>query len=263
MAGRDLTAGVQCRGSAPLDLTKGLNAISQDLDQIVYRMKMLGFNAVRLPMTFDRVWGLGQVWLMARHLSIPEKSLANVSAVHSCHAHHGRVMHMSLIGCNSCLVPVLHTGASKEVLLNRQLRLPCHAFVLTMLKDNHACVTQHDIFTAVKCSPNHIFDCSLSCSSGDMSILAGATLKLYLQAPLNLTRKCVVPSVNDIERTLIPPRLPQLPLAQNTKELPQAPPDVEGGICNADMPDDTTVNRYLWVIQRFVEQVRPLLLLAG
>lgn len=43
------------------DLTKGLNAISQDVDQIIYRMKMLGFNSVRLPMTFDNVWGLGQV----------------------------------------------------------------------------------------------------------------------------------------------------------------------------------------------------------
>ena len=42
-------------------MTQGLNAISQDLDQIVYRMKMLGFNSIRLPMTFDNTWGLGQV----------------------------------------------------------------------------------------------------------------------------------------------------------------------------------------------------------
>ena len=28
--------------------------------QVVYRMKMLGFNAIRLPFAFDDHWGLAQ-----------------------------------------------------------------------------------------------------------------------------------------------------------------------------------------------------------
>ena len=49
------------RGTAPLDLTKGTNSLSQDLDAVLYRMKMLGFNSIRLAFTFDNTWGLGQV----------------------------------------------------------------------------------------------------------------------------------------------------------------------------------------------------------
>ena len=38
----------------------------------MYRMKMLGFNAIRLPMTFDNTWGLGQV---LAHSHVPAANL--------------------------------------------------------------------------------------------------------------------------------------------------------------------------------------------
>lgn len=44
-----------------MDLTKGTTALSQDFNMIVWRMKMLGFNAIRLPFIFDSHWGLGLV----------------------------------------------------------------------------------------------------------------------------------------------------------------------------------------------------------
>ena len=34
------------------NMTGGSNAISRDLGMVIYRMKMLGFNAIRLPFTF-------------------------------------------------------------------------------------------------------------------------------------------------------------------------------------------------------------------
>eukprot|EP00884_Botryococcus_braunii_P018123 jgi/Botrbrau1/4995/Bobra.0396s0021.1 len=42
------------------NLTGGKTAVARDWKQIVYRMKMLGFNAIRLPFSFDDVNGLGQ-----------------------------------------------------------------------------------------------------------------------------------------------------------------------------------------------------------
>ncbi len=40
------------------NMTYGNDAISRDLGQVIYRMKMLGFNAIRLPFTFA---GLAEV----------------------------------------------------------------------------------------------------------------------------------------------------------------------------------------------------------
>lgn len=80
-------------------------------------------------------------------------------------------------------------------------------------------------------------------------------IQCCMQAPVvPLTRKCVVPSPADIEKTLVPPAFPNLPLAKSS-ELPQAPPDVPGGICNADLPTTSTLERYVWVVKQFVEQV--------
>jgi hypothetical protein len=42
------------------NLTAGKTAIGRDWKQIVYRIKMLGFNAIRLPFSFDDINGLGQ-----------------------------------------------------------------------------------------------------------------------------------------------------------------------------------------------------------
>lgn len=42
------------------NLTGGDDANSRDLGHVIYRMKMLGFNAIRLPFTFA---ALAKVWL--------------------------------------------------------------------------------------------------------------------------------------------------------------------------------------------------------
>lgn len=42
-------------------LNQGTSDQSLDMGEVIYRMKMLGFNAIRLPMSFDNHWGLGQV----------------------------------------------------------------------------------------------------------------------------------------------------------------------------------------------------------
>ena len=34
------------------NMTGGSNSMSRDIGEIIYRMKMLGFNAIRLPFTF-------------------------------------------------------------------------------------------------------------------------------------------------------------------------------------------------------------------
>ena len=49
------------RFTAPANLREGTSSVSQDIADVIFRMKMLGFNAIRLPMTFDNHWGLGQV----------------------------------------------------------------------------------------------------------------------------------------------------------------------------------------------------------
>ena len=49
------------RFTAPANLREGTTGVTQDITDIIFRMKMLGFNAIRLPMTFDNHWGLGQV----------------------------------------------------------------------------------------------------------------------------------------------------------------------------------------------------------
>ena len=72
--------------------------------------------------------------------------------------------------------------------------------------------------------------------------------------PIPLTRECVVPPAAAIEQSLVPPSFPSLPLAASN-DLPQASPAVQGDICNFGMPADSTLDRYIWVIQQFVEQV--------
>lgn len=38
--------------AAPGNLSKGYDSLSQDFDTIVWRLKQLGFNAIRLPFSF-------------------------------------------------------------------------------------------------------------------------------------------------------------------------------------------------------------------
>lgn len=44
--------------AAPENLTEGVDALSQDFKQIVYRQKQLGFNSIRLAFTFDDLFGI-------------------------------------------------------------------------------------------------------------------------------------------------------------------------------------------------------------
>ena len=122
------------------NLSAGPDAVSNDFEQIVYRMRMLGFNSVRLPFAFDKVWGLGQP-------------------------------------------PISYTGA------------------------------------------------------------------------------CDVPSPTAIERTLTPSSAAQTNRTTSKNTLPPvAPPEVANGICNAELPSDSTYNRFLWVVNYFISQVGYLLL---
>ena len=43
------------------NLKAGADSTSSDIGQVIYRMKMLGFNAIRLPFTFA---GLAQVCVL-------------------------------------------------------------------------------------------------------------------------------------------------------------------------------------------------------
>jgi hypothetical protein len=49
------------------NLTGGTDANSRDLAHVIYRMKMLGFNAIRLPFTFA---ALAKVRAALEHLLI-------------------------------------------------------------------------------------------------------------------------------------------------------------------------------------------------
>ena len=41
-----------CRWTMIGNLKAGADSASSDIGQVIYRMKMLGFNAIRLPFTF-------------------------------------------------------------------------------------------------------------------------------------------------------------------------------------------------------------------
>ena len=66
-----LTKTSVCRFTAPANLREGTSSVSQDIADVIFRMKMLGFNAIRLPMTFDNHWGLGQVSKCEQKRALP------------------------------------------------------------------------------------------------------------------------------------------------------------------------------------------------
>lgn len=80
--------------------------------------------------------------------------------------------------------------------------------------------------------------------------------------PTALTRSCSVPSTNSLDDSMQPPSYPDLPLAASNK-LPQSPPTVTDGICNYNMPADSTLARFVWVVEQFVAQVRWMLVLCA
>ena len=135
------------------NMTYGSNAISRDLGEVIYRMKMLGFNAIRLPFTFA---GLAE----ARAHAPP--------------------------ALPACRMPVL------------------------------ACPGTH---------PRHP------------------------QAPVSYTEQCSVPADADIMATVVPPSVPSGLKASGLTEPPQTPPEVPGDLCNKYLPNDSTEDRYIWVLR--------------
>ena len=71
--------------------------------------------------------------------------------------------------------------------------------------------------------------------------------------PVNYTVPCTKATAAQIQTDLTPPAFPKLPLAKSP-DLPQTPPAVPG-YCNADMPTDSTLNRYVWTVAQFVNEV--------
>lgn len=78
--------------------------------------------------------------------------------------------------------------------------------------------------------------------------------------PKNFTFECVVPPPDSVAATVVPPKKPVLPLRSaalpSVADMPFIPPEnwtgglatsVLPGICNADLPSDSTRNRYIWV----------------
>lgn len=78
--------------------------------------------------------------------------------------------------------------------------------------------------------------------------------------PNNFTFECVVPPPKSVAATVVPPKKPILPLSKaalpSVADMPFIPPEnwtgglatsMLPGVCNADLPSDSTRNRYIWV----------------
>ena len=71
--------------------------------------------------------------------------------------------------------------------------------------------------------------------------------------PYNYTVPCVKATTAQITKGLTPPTFPALTLAKSPA-LPEDPPPIPG-YCNAEMPNDSTLNRYVWTVAQFVNEV--------
>ena len=74
--------------------------------------------------------------------------------------------------------------------------------------------------------------------------------------PYNYTVPCVKATTAQISKGLTPPTFPALTLAKSPA-LPEDPPPIPG-YCNAEMPNDSTLNRYVWTVAQFVNEVPSL-----
>lgn len=75
--------------------------------------------------------------------------------------------------------------------------------------------------------------------------------------PVDYTGACKVPTTSAIMKTLQPGQNASTTIKSNTNSLPLlAPPTVPKGICNADWPQNSTYQRFIWVVDYLVSQVR-------
>ena len=58
-----------------------------------------------------------------------------------------------------------------------------------------------------------------------------------------------------IQATITPPSDAPTLLATSGATLEVAPPNVTSGVCNANMPNDSTFNRYVWMVWQMCAQV--------
>ena len=58
-----------------------------------------------------------------------------------------------------------------------------------------------------------------------------------------------------IQATITPPSDAPTLLATSGATLELAPPNVTSGVCNANMPNDSTFNRYVWMVWQMCAQV--------
>eukprot|EP00891_Asterochloris_glomerata_P000143 jgi/Astpho2/143/fgenesh1_pg.00004_%23_47_t len=67
-------------------------------------------------------------------------------------------------------------------------------------------------------------------------------------APIDFTGACTVATTAQIQATITPPSDAPTLLATSGATLPMAPPNVTSDVCNANMPNDSTFNRYVWLV---------------
>lgn len=58
-----------------------------------------------------------------------------------------------------------------------------------------------------------------------------------------------------IQATITPSSDAPTLLATSGATLPMAPPNVTSGVCNANMPNDSTFNRYVWLVWQMCGEV--------
>ena len=68
--------GFDCGATMTDGLWGGRDAMAQDFATVVYRIKLLGFNAVRLPFSFRDLYGASPKWLNTRCAGVPPSVVA-------------------------------------------------------------------------------------------------------------------------------------------------------------------------------------------
>lgn len=71
-----------------------------------------------------------------------------------------------------------------------------------------------------------------------------------MQSPVDYTQKCTAANAAEVEASITPPqKMAQGVFANGAQHPPQTPPPVTDGMCNDYLPNDSTFNRYIWVVR--------------